>query len=167
MRVPGTQMQWLWAAAAVQLAVAGTAGVVYSPSSSDSTKVLGVSAEKQGSGGDSGQGKNQGTGNDGKDVVATGSLVGLFPGAQLPLVLTLRNDNNFPVEVTSIVVTPANASSSCTASLLRIDEFHGVRPIARNSTATETVLARLHNDAPDSCKNQQWDLAYFGTAVKK
>lgn len=167
MRVPGTPMQWLVAAAAVQMTVATAATLNHAPSSSDNTKVLGVSAEKTGSGGDSGKGKNQGTGNDGKDIVATGSVTGLFPGAALDLVLTLRNENNFPVDVTSIIVTAANASASCSASVLSIEEFHGVRHIEKNSTATQAVVARMHNDAPNSCKDQEWALTYFGTAVKK
>ena len=167
MRVPGTPMQWLVAAAAVQMTVATAATLNHSPSSSDEAKVLGVTSSRTSGSGDSGQGKNQGKGNDGKDVVATGSIQGLYPGGALPLVLTLANDNNFPVDVTSIVVTPAAASAACSASMLRIDEFHGVLQIEKSSTATQALTARLHSDAPDACKNQQWALTYFGTAVKK
>jgi hypothetical protein len=101
-----------------------------------------------------------------KQVVATGEVNGLHPGAVRNLVVTLRNDNNFWVDVTDIVVGVRSSTPGCNATVVRVDEFHGSRWVDANSSATQTLVARTHNDAPDSCKNSSFSLAFTGTAVK-
>lgn len=101
-----------------------------------------------------------------KQVVATGEVGGLHPGAVRNLVVTLRNDNNFWVDVTDIVVGVRSTTPGCAGSVVRVDEFHGSRLVDANSSATQTLAARMHNDAPDSCKDASFALTYTGTAVK-
>ncbi|MDP9419004.1 MAG: hypothetical protein M3P53_02455 [Actinomycetota bacterium] len=117
-------------------------------------------------GGDSGNGKNQGAGNDKKDLVISGSVSGLYPGSTRQLALELRNDNNFPVEVTSIDVAVADASPGCPAATLRADGFRGSATVASNSSSTQVLDVRMSNGATDACKNATFPLTYTAKAVK-
>lgn len=160
-------VQWLGAAVAVQLVVATGMAGLGSHSSSPETKVLGVTlAGANGGGGDSGNGKNNGSGNESKNILASGAVVDLFPGAVKDVPVLLRNRNNFDVVVIELRATVSDASASCAAANVHVDAFVGQRPVPKNGSATQTLVVRMHNDAPDACKSATWQLVYSGRAEK-
>jgi hypothetical protein len=160
-------IRWLSGAIAVQFVVAAAMAGLGPSSPAPATKVLGISMDRAGGTGDSGNGKNNGAGNDGKDIVAGGTVTGLFPGAVKDLPVLLRNQNNFDVVVTELRATPADASSLCTAANIRVEAFVGQQSVPKNSTATRALVVRMSNDAPNECKNVEWQLAYSGRAAKR
>jgi len=136
-------------------------------SASDGTRTLSTQLVGSGGGlGDSGNGKNNGTGNDGKDFTIEGSVTGLFPGADTQLTLRVRNSNNFPIVVRTLRATPS-AAGACPASNLLISSFTGSLDVARNGTATRQLRVRVIGDSPNACKGALQALTYTGTADKK
>lgn len=150
----------LRAVATAAAAVAGFGGVAlmtFEHESVGDAAVLGVS-----------MGRNDGEPNGlaKKQVVASGAVEGLHPGAVRPLVVRLRNENNFPVAVTDLVVSVRSQTAGCDSGVIQVEEFHGSHLVARNGSGSLTVAARMHNDAPDACKRASFALTYSGVVVK-
>ena len=119
-----------------------------------------------GGSGDNGNGKNQGSGNDGKDFTMAGSVSGLFPGDTRALVVTLTNTNNFPLLASGLTATVADPAGPCTAAAIQVTGPSGSVTIPKNGTAPATYTVRMSNSAPDACKSTTFALTYKGTAVK-
>lgn len=155
-----TMFQWLGAAVTTQLVVAaGVTGFGSIESSPDDTKVLGVSVAKDAA-------KNKQNGEDKKDLLAEGMVEGLYPGAVLDVPITLRNPNNFDVVVSELAAGVAHASTACGAVHVDVDDFVGRRFVPANGSAVQPLVVRMHNDAPDACKNATWNLRFSGRAEK-
>ena len=151
-----TFFQWLGAAVATQLVMAaGMAGFGIDSPSPD-VKVLGVSIAKDA----------KDNGNDKRTILASGEVEGLYPGALKDVPVLLENPNNFDVVVTELAAGVAHASPSCRAGNVDVDDFAGRRLVPKNGTAVQTLVVRMHNDAPDDCKNTTWQLTYSGRAEK-
>ena len=116
--------------------------------------------------GDSGNGKNNGAGNDKKDFLIAGNVAGLYPGASRSLAVTVTNLNNFAIRVTSLSATVADPPGACTDGVVRVDPMAGTLVVPGNGTATTTVTARMSNDPSNACKSTAFGLAYKGTAEK-
>jgi hypothetical protein len=153
-----TIFQWLGTAITTQLVVAaGVTGFGLDPSNSSSTaKVLGVSTARE----------SKDNGADKKAILASGTVPGLYPGATLELPVLLENRNNFDVVVVELAASVAHASSSCRAGNVEIDDFTGRRLVPENGTAVQTMVVRMHHDAPDACKSVEWQVTYSGRAEK-
>lgn len=151
---------WLGAATAAQAVVAAAAMGLVSHSPQE-PRVLGVTEKSAG-----GNGKDKGTGNDKQVVLASGTVEGLFPGAVKDLPVLLENRNNFDVVVTELAAGIAHAAPGCTAGNIDVDDFTGRRLVPGNGTATQMLVIRMGNDAPDSCKSVTWQLTYSGRAQK-
>jgi hypothetical protein len=119
-----------------------------------------------GGSGDNGNGKNQGGGNDKKDFTIAGDVAGLYPGSSKALVVTLTNQNNFDIRVTSLSATVADPAGPCTAGVVRVDPLAGTVVVPKNGTATTTLTARMSDDPSNDCKSTSFGLTYTGTAVK-
>lgn len=119
-----------------------------------------------GGSGDSGNGKNNGGGNDKKDFVISGNVNGLYPGSSRTLVVTLTNQNNFDIRVTSLSAAVSDPPGPCTAGVVRVDPMSGTVVVPKNGTATTTLTARMANDPSNDCKSTSFGLTYTGTAVK-
>lgn len=153
-----TLVRWLGAVVAVQatVATAMTFGPPSPSSSSSESKVLGVTVS----------GKDKVNGNDKKTILAGGTVPGLYPGAVAELPVLLENPNNFDVVVTDIRVTVTQVSVACPAANLRVEDFAGSRLVPRDGNATQALVARMRNDAPNECKNAEWRLDFDGRAEK-
>lgn len=155
-----TFLQWLGAATAAQLVVA--AGVMGLGSDAPKeARVLGITEKAE-----SKKDKDKENGNDKRVILASGTAADLFPGATKDLPVLLENPNNFDVVVTDLFAGVAHASAACSAANIDVDDFSGRRLVPGNGAATETLVIRMRNDAPDTCKNVVWDLTYSGRAEK-
>lgn len=153
-----TFAQWMGAAISTQVAVAaGMAGFgIDSPPAE--VKVLGTSVSKSA--------VKDSSLIDKKVILASGTVEGLYPGAALDLPVLLENPNNFDVVVTELSVGVAHASSSCRAVNVDAEDFAGRRLVPKNGTAVQSIVVHMHHDAPDVCKNAEWQLTYSGRAEK-
>lgn len=118
-------------------------------------------------GGSSAPGQAKDNGNDKKDFAISGDVTGLFPGAHAPLELTLKNENNFPIDVQTLAASvQAPSPAGCPPSVLTIAGFSGHLTVPANATATMTLVATMASGASNACENVTFPLKYSGTAVK-
>jgi hypothetical protein len=94
----------------------------------------------------------------------TGSATKLFPGATVPLVLTVTNPESVAIVVTSLTVKVGNASSTCTASNLSATAFTGKLSVPALGSAKATLHVSMHLSAPNACKGAKFPLAFSGLA---
>ena len=94
----------------------------------------------------------------------SGSVDGLWPGGQRPLVVTVRNPYPFDIVLGSLTVGVASASAACPASLLHVSTFDGEVRIAGRGTGMVELVASLDPGAPDECQGAEWELTYSATA---
>lgn len=154
-----TLVHWLAAATAVQLSAAGVIGLTSEPPRDP--QVLGVSVAKADKPKD-----NNGTGDDKQVILASGTVVGLFPGAVKDLPVLLENRNNFDVAVTRLSAGVVDAAPGCDAANIRVEDFTGRRTVPGNGSATQALVIRMRNDAPNECKDVVWQMTYSGQAEK-
>jgi hypothetical protein len=95
---------------------------------------------------------------------ATGSVDGLYPGATIPLTLTLINNTGATIEVTSLTVAVANASSSCVASNLVVGAFDGPVTVPKKGSAPTVIPITMRTQAPNACQGATFSLTYSGDA---
>lgn len=97
----------------------------------------------------------------------SGGVNGLYPGASLPLVLTITNPAAFPIVVTSVSTSVGSpAATGCASTNLTVTQFSGRLSVPARSAATLTLTATLSHAAPDACQGAVFPLTYSGTAVK-
>lgn len=96
----------------------------------------------------------------------SGSVTGLFPGASMPLVLTVSNHREFAIVVTSITTSVGSPSPSCASANLSVSQFVGNLSVPAEGTSKVTVTVTLSLAAPDACQGAVFPLQYTGNAVK-
>lgn len=96
----------------------------------------------------------------------SGGVNGLYPGASLPLVLTISNPHEFKVVVTSVTTLVGTPNAGCSSTNLTVTPFSGSLPVPADGTAQLTVMATLSHAAPDACQGAVFPLEYKGTVVK-
>ena len=96
----------------------------------------------------------------------TGSISGLYPGGPLSLRLTVTNDENFRIEVSSITTTVHDAAPSCPAADLAVGRYAGPLVVPANGTRSTHVPARLSHAAGNACQGAVFPLSYSGHAIK-
>lgn len=117
-----------------------------------------------GNGGGNANGQGNGNTAKGKAFTMSGSATGLYPGADLPLQLTVQNPNQQDIRVQSVSVQVANATAQCPGSLVTVDSFAPFVVGGRASGVT-TLQIHLSPSAPNVCRARTWTLTYTGTAV--
>jgi hypothetical protein len=102
----------------------------------------------------------------GGGFLISGSVGGLYPGAELPLHLTVLNPHSFAISVRSISVRVTSTAAACPAAYLHAGDFLGQLTVRGLGTAHTTVPVTLIHSAPDGCQGVLFTLSYSGTAVK-
>jgi hypothetical protein len=95
----------------------------------------------------------------------SGRVAGFYPGASVPLVLTLRNGNSFAISVTSVEVSVRPAGSGCGPANIEVGSFHGPVVVAAEDSATAEISMRMVEDPDDACQGATFPLDYRGAAV--
>jgi hypothetical protein len=93
-----------------------------------------------------------------------GKVTGLYPGASLPLVLTVSNPEVVKIVVTSITTTVSSPSAKCPASLVTVTPFSGKHAVLAHGSGHVTVTASLAHVAPNACKGVVFPFHYSGLA---
>jgi hypothetical protein len=96
----------------------------------------------------------------------SGSVAGLYPGAQLPLVLTVTNPERFAIVVSSLSVAVGPAMPGCGAANLTATSFAGRLHVPALGTAAVSVQVTLAHSAPNACQGAVFPLHYTGLAGK-
>ena len=96
----------------------------------------------------------------------SGSVTGLYPGASMPLVLTVSNHQEFAIVVDSITTSVGSPSPACASANLSVSQFTGNLAVPAEGTSNVTVTVTLSHAAPDACQGAVFPLQYSGTAVK-
>jgi hypothetical protein len=95
-----------------------------------------------------------------------GSTSGLFPGATLPLVLTVSNLQKVAITVTTITTTVGAASASCGASNVKVTSYTGKLFVTAGGKAKATVHVTMAHGAPGACQNKTFSFVYAGLATE-
>jgi len=93
-----------------------------------------------------------------------GSVKGLYPGATLPLVLTVINTKAFAITVISISTVVSGPSSFCNASNVHVTGFAGHLRVRARGQAMTTVEVVMAHGAPDACQGSVFPFQYVGKA---
>ncbi|MFI5035649.1 MAG: hypothetical protein ACHQFZ_05535 [Acidimicrobiales bacterium] len=96
-----------------------------------------------------------------------GNATGLYPGATVPLTLTVANLRPAPLTVLWISTTVVATSAPCGPSLVHVAPFIGRLPVAARGTATATVSASMTPGAPDGCQGAHFHFLYHGEAIER
>ncbi len=96
-------------------------------------------------------------------LTVSGSVSGLYPGATLPLPLTIVNASRTPVTVTSVTTSVANASRQCKKANLVVTAFTGGELVVpAGGHAVVTVAATMVTAAGNACQGAVFALRYHG-----
>ena len=107
-----------------------------------------------------------GTDGDEQRFSVTGSVTGLFPGANKDLVVTVKNSIPFPIRVTRLSATVESASAMCTAANLSVGGFTGSREVPAKGSATVTLPVAMSHAAGDGCQGAHFPLLYSAAATR-
>jgi hypothetical protein len=98
-----------------------------------------------------------------------GGVAGLFPGATLPVPLTIVNPQQTPITVTAlwVKVRRDRRHPDCPTDVLRTTRFEGSVdvPAEGSVSLSDAVTASLAPSAPDPCQGVRFRLRFAGTAV--
>lgn len=95
----------------------------------------------------------------------SGKVGGLYPGAVLPLTLTVTNKLTVPIVLTSLTTKVGAASSSCGTANLAVAPFAGKLPVPAKGKASTTVQVTMAHSAPNACQGAIFPLHYRGQAT--
>jgi len=95
-----------------------------------------------------------------------GSAAKLYPGATVPLVLTVTNPQKFVIVVTSLTVKVSNASAKCAGTNLTVSAFAGKLSVPAHASAKATLHLSMHFGALDACEGAKFPLSFHGLARK-
>lgn len=95
-----------------------------------------------------------------------GSASGLFPGATVPLLLTIRNPNDEAISVKTVTVSVAAASlRSCDTSVLHTTDYAGPGFVVRgHGSKVISLPLAMSRRASDACQKVTFTLSYDGRA---
>ena len=95
----------------------------------------------------------------------SGSVSGLYPGASLPLVLTITDPKTYAINVSSISTTVTSQKSSCSPVNVAVSSFAGSLAVPARSSVHTTVIAEMLQAAPDACQGVMFKLVYSGSGT--
>jgi hypothetical protein len=95
----------------------------------------------------------------------SGRVTDLYPGATIPLVLTLTNENSFAISVTSVEVSVRLARSGCGPANIEVGPFHGPVVVAARDSAKAEISVRMVENPDDACQGATFPLDYRGAAL--
>jgi hypothetical protein len=101
-----------------------------------------------------------------KSFAISGHVTGLYPGAVLPLKVTVSNPWHFGIIVTSISASVGPGRPGCAAANLKVSPFTGELKLGAGQTGYATLEVTLAHAAPDACQGAVFPLSYRGVARK-
>ena len=119
----------------------------------------------RGAAGPAGPAAPTGSTNSSNVFTISGTVSGLFPGATLPLVLTVTDTKNYAITVSSISAVVSSQTTGCAGSNVTISSFTGSLAVAAKHSAHTTVSAQMSHGAPDACQGAKFKILYSGSGA--
>lgn len=91
---------------------------------------------------------------------------GLYPGATVPLILTVTNPQTYAITVTSIKTDVHQPLTTCASTYLTVSLFSGSVQIPAGQHTTVKVFATLSHHAPNACQGTLFPLQYAGLGTR-
>jgi hypothetical protein len=101
-----------------------------------------------------------------KPFTVSGTVTGLYPGADRPLRLVLRNPHPFAIRVTALWAEVGDASRRCRGYNLSVSGLGSAVTIAPRGDRRVVLRATLLGWAPAACRGASFRLSYGGRAVR-
>ena len=95
--------------------------------------------------------------------VLSADYVGLFPGADTTVPVTVRNPQQYALLIRSATISVIDASPQCVASNVTAFPFTGDVTVAAGVSVTIPVRMRMSPSAPDACQGATFPLSLRGT----
>lgn len=92
-----------------------------------------------------------------------GRAVGLYPGATLPLVLSVTNPQSFSITVTSISTAVTGGTARCRDDEIAVSPFAGELVVPQSGSASTTVSVAMTHSAPNGCQGATFTFEYSGS----
>jgi hypothetical protein len=93
-----------------------------------------------------------------------GGVADLYPGASVPLVLTVKDDRSFGITVSSITTTVKKSAGGCPASEVSVTPFSGNLRLQPKQASTVQVTVAMARTAPRACQGRTFFFEYHGLA---
>jgi hypothetical protein len=102
-----------------------------------------------------------------KEFLLGGDVSGLYPGAELPMAVTVTNPLPQVIVVTSVrAATVGSDRGGCDPSLVTSPGWTGSVRVASGGQANVFVAIRMSGSAPGACQGATFTLQLTGTAVR-
>jgi len=97
-------------------------------------------------------------------VKARGDVVGLYPGADRRMRVSVRNRDSRPARLRRFRTRVGNANPVCTDGYLRVRQLkRPQRRIGPHRSILIRVRVRVRPSAPDACQGARWPLRFRGS----
>jgi hypothetical protein len=96
----------------------------------------------------------------------SGNVSGLFPGAILPLKLTITDAKRFGIIVDTVSTSVGTSSTTCSAKNVTVSTFSGHLHVAARHSAQLSVQVEMHHSAPNACQGTRFTFTYTGRGVR-
>jgi hypothetical protein len=96
----------------------------------------------------------------------SGNAVGIYPGSDVPLRLTILNHESFSIAVVGITTSTSDTVAACRDTLVRVTSFEGHVVVLKKGTSHISVHVQMSHSAPNACQKVHFVLHFKGTAVR-
>jgi hypothetical protein len=102
-----------------------------------------------------------------KPFTVSGTVTGLYPGAERPLRLVVSNPHPFAIRVTALWVDVGDASRRCRGYNLSVSRLRSPVTISARGLRRVVLRTALLGWAPAACRGASFRLSYGGRAVRR
>jgi hypothetical protein len=96
----------------------------------------------------------------------SGSVEGLYPGADLELPVKVENPARFAVRLLTLDVSVADSAPTCLASEIVVGAYAGGVEVPALGEVVVELPIMMRPSAPDACQGATFSLTYIGTAER-
>jgi len=100
------------------------------------------------------------------DLVVTGSIKGLYPGARKRLQLKVRNRLTVRMKLTSLTVRVRDGRWNCRGANVRVGRFRGRLLLPPRTQRAVNLVVSMPKTAPDPCQGAVFRLFFRARAAR-
>ncbi len=95
----------------------------------------------------------------------TGSASGLYPGASVPMVITITSSELTPITVQTLNALVISKTPACKASYFTLGAYKTKVIVKAKSSATVTLPVTMAKTAPRACASTTLTMTFLSTAT--
>ena len=96
---------------------------------------------------------------------ATGSAAGLYPGASVPMVITVANSDTKQITVQTLNALFTSPVAACKASYFSLAPYKSKLVVKARSSGTVTLAVTMAKTAPQACAAKSVKVTFISTAT--